>query len=391
MQEKSKMIGKQWIQFWHWLSLGMVTIAWLVTIADPKVETSQKILATALSLIWVAWYLLIVARAHDRNNGGVAVTFIFAYLISGALGTIHPIFLMLLFTFYGITFGSLVSRFAVPLIVLLSVLIVVMLTYTMTGTFQIEPSLAGSFLLTTAFAIIIGLYIESIYKSAHSKQEMIERLQAAQADLAQAERQAGMWEERQRLAGEIHDTLAQGFTSIVMQLEAAEATLEDKPETAREHLTQARNTARESLGAARRFLWALRPDVLESEPLAKSLERLIRRFSEESDLNTHLEISGENRIAQEGLINVRKHAHAQSVTLTLSYFDNQVMLDIQDDGVGLTAHSETDSPADPLSIGYGLIALRERLTQLGGMLEIESTPDEGTTLVASIPLGKVTA
>ncbi len=369
-------------------------LAWGVTLTDAEPSAGQKILATALSLLWGAWYVFFVIRTTERNSWSRAATFLFAYLLSSALVMLHPIFYILIFSFYGITFGSLNSRFAIPLVILLSILIVTLLTYTTTGTLQIQPEISGSFLLSTGFAIIFGLYIEALYKSGRNKQEMIDRLQATQQDLALAERQAGMLEERQRLAGEIHDTLAQGFTSIVMQLEAAEAALDTRPETARTHLAQASRTARESLTAARRYLWALRPDVLESEPLAKSLTRLVERFSEESRLPANLEISGNSRplppalettlirIAQEGLANVRKHAQARTVTLTLTYFADQIVLDVQDDGQGLSPSSQSTSS------GYGLISLRERLTQLNGTLDIESTPGEGTTLVAAIPLQK---
>ncbi|HNB51726.1 MAG TPA: sensor histidine kinase [Anaerolineales bacterium] len=394
MEAKSKLPGQNWTNFWHWFSLGMLVLAWGVTLTDAEPSAGQKILATALSLLWGAWYVFFVIRTTERNSWSRAATFLFAYLLSSALVMLHPIFYILIFSFYGITFGSLNSRFAIPLVILLSILIVTLLTYTTTGTLQIQPEISGSFLLSTGFAIIFGLYIEALYKSGRNKQEMIDRLQATQQDLALAERQAGMLEERQRLAGEIHDTLAQGFTSIVMQLEAAEAALDTRPETARTHLAQASRTARESLTAARRYLWALRPDVLESEPLAKSLTRLVERFSEESRLPANLEISGNSRplppalettlirIAQEGLANVRKHAQARTVTLTLTYFADQIVLDVQDDGQGLSPSSQSTSS------GYGLISLRERLTQLNGTLDIESTPGEGTTLVAAIPLQK---
>ena len=134
-----------------------------------------------------------------------------------------------------------------------------------------------------------------------------------------------MLEERQRLAGEIHDTLAQGFTSVVMHLEAAEGALETDPGAAHEHLDQARQAARQGLAEARRYLWALRPDVVARQPLAEALERIGKRWSEEAEFLCARKITGTERAlpaptvatflraAQEALNNIRKHARANQV------------------------------------------------------------------------------
>lgn len=164
--------------------------------------------------------------------------------------------------------------------------------------------------------------------------------------LAAAERQAGITQERQRLAREIHDTLAQGFTSIVMNLESAEAALPAELTTPQRFLDQARRTARENLAEARRLLWALQPAALERATLGEVLTHLAARWEEESGVQALSTTTGTVhalrpeievtllRAAQEALANAHKHASASQVVLTLSYMDGMVVLDVQDNGIG---------------------------------------------------------
>ena len=200
-----------------------------------------------------------------------------------------------------------------------------------------------------------------------------------------------MLEERQRLAREIHDTLAQGFASIVVQLEAAEIASQKETPAAR-YLEQARNAAREGLSEARRMVWALRPEILENTSLPEALQRLLARWQQESEVQAQFTLTGEPRllhpelevgllrIAQEALANVRKHAKARHATLTLSYLGDMVLMDIQDDGVGLQA---------PISGSFGLRSMRERVEALGGQMTVESEPGLGTTLAFSLPLYRI--
>src|SRR5918997_238809 len=159
--------------------------------------------------------------------------------------------------------------------------------------------------------------------------------------LVEQARRAGLIGERQRLAHEIHDTLAQGFASIVMNLEAADAILPaGYPTQAQWHLGQARLTARESLAEARRLVWALRPRLLEEAPLPEALSRLTERWSEASSIAAHTTVTGSPRslppeveatlfrVAQEALTNVRKHARDNRAALTLSYMHDRVTLDV---------------------------------------------------------------
>ncbi len=214
-----------------------------------------------------------------------------------------------------------------------------------------------------------------------------------------AGRQTGVLRERQRMAHEIHDTLAQGFTSIVMNLEAAEGTLPpDLGERARHHLDQVRLTARESLTEARRLVWALRPEPLEKASLPEALGRLIERWSKESGVAASVTVTGTPRplspeiettlfrTAQEALANVRKHAHASRVALTLSYMSTMVALDARDDGVGFDPSETATQVRGRASGGFGLKGMRERIEQAGGTLCVESAPGEGSTLAVELPM-----
>jgi signal transduction histidine kinase len=227
--------------------------------------------------------------------------------------------------------------------------------------------------------------------------ETNERLSAALAEnaglhaqLVEQAREAGVLDERQRLAGEIHDTLAQGLAGIVTQLEAAEQG-RHLPEVWQRHVTQARELARGSLAQARRSVRALRPEQLERAELPQALELMLRSWSESCGVRARFETSGTVRpvpdpvaaalfrVAQEALTNVAKHAAASKVALTLTFLDDMVLLDVRDDGAGWSGDGRVG--------GYGLSGMRERMDRVGGTLEVETEPGEGTALCAAVRLG----
>ena len=220
--------------------------------------------------------------------------------------------------------------------------------------------------------------------------------------LIEQAQKAGVSSERQRLARDIHDTLAQAFTSIVMKLEAAEDRLPSDLSAVQQYLDQARSIARESLTEARRYMWALRPESLERSSLPEALARLAERWSEESGVATSVNVTGKPhslipeaevtllRVAQEALTNCRKHARARQTVISLSYMNNLVTLNVQDDGVGFDpAHLRPDS-SEQSAGGFGLAGMRERVEQLRGTLMVESAPGEGCTLMVAVPAGRHT-
>ena len=212
--------------------------------------------------------------------------------------------------------------------------------------------------------------------------------------LVESARRRGVRQERERLAHDIHDTVAQDFASIVTHLEAADQIVAEDSEVARRHVDEARRAAREGLSDVREVVWALRPEALRRSTLGDVVERLAKRWSEASGVAVETHVTGEVltltpeqevvmlRVAQEALANVRKHAAAASTSVTLSYMDDVVALDVQDDGRGFDPRATKESSRG----GFGLLAMRERLDRIGGRLLIESAVGEGCTLVAELPV-----
>lgn len=202
-------------------------------------------------------------------------------------------------------------------------------------------------------------------------------------------------EERQRLAREIHDTLAQGFTGINIQLEAVESALEtQQQEIALERLSRARHLANQSLAEARRSVWALRSRSLEEKNLADALRDSARGLIAESGLTLTVEVQDDFphipleletdllRVTQEAVMNVVKHAEAQYVAIHLNYQANQIELQIKDDGRGFLVDLAKSDRRD--GSGFGLTAMQERIARHGGTLQMDSRPQRGTNIIAKV-------
>lgn len=236
------------------------------------------------------------------------------------------------------------------------------------------------------FAATFGRWIIRIIEQSAERAELIAALADARAELARAEHDAGVLAERQRLATEIHDTLAQGFTSILMLLQAAD--IAATPEQARAHLSQAARTARENIAEARGLIAAQPPAALNGSPLHEALSQLTGRLAEETGIKAVCDVTGNAewlppaievvvlRCAQEALANVRKHSGAAEVMLRLDYRADAIRLCVRDDGAGF-------DPA--LACGLGLSGMRNRVAQAGGALEVRSSPGTGTTLTVEVP------
>ncbi|GAA1280839.1 sensor histidine kinase [Pseudonocardia aurantiaca] len=210
--------------------------------------------------------------------------------------------------------------------------------------------------------------------------------------LAQA-REAGVLDERARLAREIHDTIAQGLTGIITQLEAAGSGDAD-PDVRRRHMDTAAALARESLTEARRSVEALAPGRLAAAQLPDAIADMAKKWAESAGVVLILDTTGDARpllpelevtlfrVAQEALANVGKHARATRVGLTLSYMDDVVVLDVRDDGRGFVP---AGAPRPSGGSGFGLAAMEQRMRRVSGTLDVESAPGDGTALSASVP------
>ncbi len=217
----------------------------------------------------------------------------------------------------------------------------------------------------------------------------------ANAQLLAQTRETAMLEERTRLARDIHDTLAQGLTGIVVQLGAAQRALAVAPDESREHLALAQRMARESLAEARRSVWNLRAPALDRGDLVDALRSVaVRPLG--SDVVVTFELTGEPwplttaiestllRVAQEALANVARHSQATEARLALVYMADSVQLSVSDNGVGFDPQAAAEDGITPGPWGgFGLIGMRERVAVLGGSLTV--TSHDGVQVLAAIP------
>ena len=393
--EQPEIIPRQaaWTWVWGVLTYLMLAAALAAGLLDTRVPPALKAAAAIGSCLWAAWYWVFAAREGRwrRRRWAQGLAFLLSVALMAALSWVHVAFTLLLFAYLGISFGALPLRWAIPVVVTASLGLAVrfMSIGGMLSTLSDLLILAG-FMGMALVASLLGLFVASIVRQNAERRRMIEELNTARGELARAEREAGALEERQRLAGEIHDTIAQGLTSIVLQLQSVEHELTTDPPAARARVNTAIAIAREGLSEARRVLWALRPDLLQNEPLHRGVERVVKDWAERSGVTVQSHVTGPVRALsfdmeqtllrclQEALANVQKHAKAGTVTVTLSYMGNELFLDIRDDGRGFDASARAP--------GFGLRGMKERVEAAGGHLDIESALGEGTTVAVQVPL-----
>jgi signal transduction histidine kinase len=271
------------------------------------------------------------------------------------------------------------------------------------GFHRLTPATIGTYIvLAIVNALMVGLFAHLGNRSEMQNQtrkamiaELAEanlRLERAvaenaelQARLVEQARESGILAERQRMAREIHDTIAQSLAGIITQLSAAA-----EEDGAPRRVRTAERLARDALAEARRSVRAMRPLPLAGATLPDAMERVAARWSADSGVAAAVTTTGTVRdlrpdvaatllrVAQEALANVAKHAAADHAWVTLSYMEDEVTLDIRDDGHGFNHHSLDDG-------GYGLTAMRERVTELAGELAVESEPGAGTAVSARVP------
>lgn len=236
--------------------------------------------------------------------------------------------------------------------------------------------------LTAAAAVWLGVWIHRVIEQSKERGALITELENSRAEVARLSHEAGVAAERARLAGEIHDTVAQGFTSIIALLQAADPALAD------ERLALAVRTARENLAESRALVAALAPAALAAGSLPDAVRRQVTRFAEETGLPATCRLTGDTRAlptavevvllraAQEALTNVRRHAAAHEVAVLLAFAPDSVRLVVRDDGRGF----------DPASAsGFGVPGMRARAEQVNGTLTVHSDPETGTLLEVEVP------
>lgn len=360
---------------------------------SSDISTARQWVALCLCGLWAVWYALVGAPTlmTDEPSWRARTYVVGALCIALALLALVPEISWAAFVLVPQIF-ALLHRILEAIVAVALFLIgfgaVVFWQFDDSGT---QPwALIISLFVSFVFAVVVGVWISGIIVQSRQRAGLIEELESARAKLATLNHETGVAAERERLSREIHDTLAQGFTSIVMLLEAAEATLVRDPVKAREQLSLARTAARENLAESRSLIVALSPPNLREQGLVGALTRLTERLDAEMNgVSTQLTVEGEERplspatevvllrAAQEALSNVRKHSSAHAVTVTLDFDAGDTTLTVRDNGCGFAA--------DSTGGGFGLHGMRTRVADIDGSLSVSSWPGRGTTVRVSVP------
>jgi len=368
----------------HALFAGLLALV-VVRVLLTGAGATPIVLAVALGAIYGAgaW----IARG-GRSSAGVvwvlALTVLWAalvWLVPEAAYLVFPLFFLYLHLLPGVT-GPLAVVGATALTVA---------AFALHGGLTVGGVVGP--VVGAGVALLIGLGYAALERRAAEREELMAELLATRDRLAAAEREQGTLAERGRLAREIHDTVAQGLSSIQMLLYAAERADATGPGLA--HIRLARQTAAEGLAETRRFIRELAPPSL-TQGLGPALERLARNWGEHAGVEVDIDVPGEValpmdaqtallRVAQGALANVAQHAAATRVRLILTTAGQAVRLIVADDGRGF-------DPDAPEARGggtdsFGLRAMRERVDQLEGTIEVTSAPMAGTTVAVTLPSG----
>jgi len=397
-----------------------VLVAVAGDIGVPRQGLPVTLVVAAVAAGWLLWMVTLHPQWVDRPR--VMVVFFAGLLVLIALLVwCHPFFGFFAWSGYLFTVPALRGRWRLAGAAGVACCTAV----SQIGGFGIL-AMAGAwipFLIILAFniGIAVAMTYLSMVNSDHAarRAELLRQLTEANDKLASAlnenaglhaqllvqAREAGVLDERQRMAGEIHDVLAQGLTGIVTQLEAADQAADrehdrpadqaaDRENDRRRHLDTAKRLARDSLAEARRSVQTLRPQPLAGAALPDALAEVVDGWSARNGVSAELITTGTAqpllpeieatllRTAQEALANVARHARAGRVALTLSYIEDLVSLDVRDDGAGFDPARRRTEQYDG---GYGLTAMRERVQRVAGTLEVESEPGAGTAISACVP------
>jgi len=395
-----------WLSLWGVLQALALTTACLIVINDAggleRLIVSTSAPRLIITVVLVIVYHLAGIRWHTRMMARPLAAFTFVpagWAILFIAIAYHSAFAVLVF-------GAIVQLLTflpfVPALVSVALAVALAAGLVLSQASAHSSSLNLARLIAViAIGVMIGtvmLYIHRVNIDAAIRARLLNQLDEAQRDLEQRARADGVQDERRRLATDIHDTLAQGFTSVIKQLEAIELSLDAAtPEmqvvlqSVRPHLTSAQRVSRDSLTEIRRVIWELRPAALDHAALPSALRRVAAQWSRAVGVTVHCDVHEMPvlnpdveiallRVTQEALSNVARHADAGTVNLSLHCVDGLLLLAVEDDGRGFDDALVDDD-------GIGIPGMRDRLRRLGGHLLIESGAGKGTGVTAALPIG----
>jgi signal transduction histidine kinase len=394
-----------WLNLWGVMQALALTTACLIVINDAGGVARVVVSPTAPRLILTVLLVMVYHLAGIKWHASMMARPLAAFMFVPAGWVILLIAIADHDAFAVLVFGAVVQLLIflpfVPALVSVALAIALAAGWVVSRPSAYSPSLTLARLIAVAaIGIMIGtvmLYLHRVNIDAAIRSRLLDQLDAAHRDLEQRARAAGVQAERQRIATDIHDTLAQGFTSVIKQLEAVELFLDAaSPETQRvlqsmrPHLASAQRVSRDSLTEIRRVIWALRPAALDHAALPLALRRVAAQWSRAVGVTVHCDVHEMPalnpdaevallRVTQEALSNVARHADAATVNLSLCCVDGLILLAVEDDGRGFD-----DALLD--HDGVGIAGMRERLRRLGGHLLIEGGPGKGTGVTAAVPI-----
>lgn len=375
----------------HVLFVGLLALGVAQSIADNARPWGAAVVGVVV-LVWYVGGMWVARQPTSGLSGGRAPVLWLAGLTVGwvALVAISANFVWLVFAIFLLYLQTIALPGSIPIVLFLTGAAI---TAVATGPDGLSVGVVVGPLTGAAVAIVITMVYRDLRDEVHRRERLMAELTAAQQRLAAAERHAGVLAERERLAHDIHDTVAQGLSSIVLLLRS----ISDDPDTLSPHsrgqVDAATAAAKTALEDTRRVVRALAPAGLAGQPLATALQRLLTD-AWPVGIDTDLEVDGEpyelpTRTAvallraQGALGNVIAHSGAVHARVTLTYQPTRVSLDVADDGNGFDPNEPTTETAN--GTGIGLIAIRTRLAEVGGTLTIESKPAAGTAISATIP------
>jgi signal transduction histidine kinase len=373
---------------WHAAFYGVLTIVAVLLLITPEPGAPYAVSLALLVVMGLAYWVR-GRPAMGQDDVRLALPYlVVAWLAFLAIVRTEPSAYFLLFVLIPQIWALLPTRWAVGWsFVAVGGLVAVQLIEDGVSQESLRNA-AVTGVLNLGLSLLLGLWITGIVNESDRRAELIDELERTRSELAAAEHSRGVLAERERLAAEIHDTVAQGFTSIVALSQAADAVLRTDPSAARDRLAMIERTARANLAEARALMAALGPVDLESTSLADALGRLADRVAGEAGVPVEVVVEGPARplsadrevvllrAAQEALANVRKHAAASQVRVCLRYEDTGATVEVRDDGRGF----------DPGGArGFGLRGMGSRAAAVGGRLRVDSAPGRGTVVALTVP------
>lgn len=376
---------------------GILVVSVLVGQLTSGGSLLRHLIGLALALLlwgWLEWWLRWDLSSLHRRLLVVAGS----WCLTAALIVVTPLAGIFAWSGYMIA-GTFFTGWLMLLAVPASC---VLMTATQFGGFAPIPTNWTLFSALLALNVSIGLAViilsnrreESVLRRGATFRELMAAQQensTLQRHIVEQARLQGMLGERARLARELHDTVAQGLVAIVTQLEAIDDS-ELLAGSLRRRVDSAKGLARQSLGEARRAVDALQPPALDDQSLPAAVTALVGSWSQLNDVDAQLRVSGDPRstdqdpvlvrVCQEALANIARHAKAGRVVLTLTYLEDEILLDIRDDGTGFDPSAVRCSSAGG---GHGLPGMAERVRLAGGRLTVESEPAGGCVVSAAVP------